>query len=319
MRVRSKPGFFLRHSEALLKTAKLAKLAVGLAALFIAGLSSASSAQNAPARVSVQAAASEDQETELLLRARSEQNEFFRKMQEEIQNGAPVDTAAGSCTYISSIFNAPPAKTVVLTFDDGPTSDLTPQVLDILKKYGIKATFFNKGNQASANPRSVKRVKAEGHLIGNHSYSHPNFHDISEQDQVNEVTTADQILKNVLGKPKLFRYPYGNSTCSTNVLVKSMGYDGIVGWHVDSCDWAFSKTGSVDAKEAQICEVSSENMSNFVGHVLSEIRRHNGGIVLLHETHVRTVANLEKIIVSLKAEGFQFTNLDDPRMAVYFK
>jgi peptidoglycan/xylan/chitin deacetylase (PgdA/CDA1 family) len=291
---------------------KASKLALGLAAFLLAGSSLPASAQ-------IAFGGEEDQETEMMMRARTEQNDFFRQMQENIQNGVPVDTAAGECTYISSIFKAPPPKTVVLTFDDGPSTELTPQVLDILKKYGIKATFFNKGNQAESNLNIVKRVKAEGHMVGNHSFSHPNFHQISQQDQVGEVTTTDGILKNFLGKPKLFRYPYGNSTCATNALVKSMGYDGIVGWHVDSCDWAFSKTGSVDSKQAQICEVVPQNMSNFVGHVLTEVRRHNGGVVLLHEIHVRTVANLEKIILGLKADGFKFTNLDDPRMAAYFR
>jgi peptidoglycan/xylan/chitin deacetylase (PgdA/CDA1 family) len=97
-----------------------------------------------------------------------------------------------------------------------------------------------------------------------------------------------------------------------------MGYTGIVGWHVDSCDWAFSKTGSVTSKQAKICGVASSNTSNFVRHVVSEVKRRQGGILLFHDIHVRTVANLEKIIVALKAEGFEFSNLDNPMWTKYF-
>lgn len=251
-------------------------------------------------------------------RIREEQNEYFRLMEDKIRSGEEFDLL-GSCTYASSILRAPPAKTVVLTFDDGPTSDLTPEVLGILKKYGIRATFFMKGDHAKMNPSVVRMVKAEGHMVGNHSWDHPDFHRISDGQQASEVTTTDALLRSYMQPLKLFRYPYGNSTCATNVLVKqTMGYDGIVGWHIDSCDWAFSKTGSVTAKQARICEVAPQNASNLVGHVLSEVNRHGGGIILMHEIHTRTVANLETIIVRLRSAGYQFTNLDDPRMAKYF-
>jgi peptidoglycan/xylan/chitin deacetylase (PgdA/CDA1 family) len=251
-------------------------------------------------------------------RAREQQNEYFRQIQENIANGVPMDIDSGTCKYASSIFTAPPSKTVVLTFDDGPNSTLTIELLEILKKYDIKATFFMKGNQAKANPQAVAAVKAAGHIVANHSWDHPNFHELPAGTQASEVTAVDELLGSLMAPFKLFRYPYGNSTCATNALVKkTLGYAGIVGWHVDSCDWAFSKTGSVTPKQAKICEVRPENTSNFVGHVLSEIHRHNGGIVLMHEVHERTVANVEEIIVQLLSEGFQFTNLDDPRMTKY--
>ena len=154
---------------------------------------------SAPAVVSEASDADEDADNhiELFQQARDEQTAYFNKMQADIANGVPVDAASGSCLYISAIFQPPPPKTVALTFDDGPTSALTPQVLQILKKHGLKATFFVKGDNSRANPKMIAQIHADGHLIGNHSYSHPNFHSISQASQVNEVTTTDSILNSV--------------------------------------------------------------------------------------------------------------------------
>lgn len=262
----------------------------------------------------------QDAEIEMTEQIRSEQKEYFEELQENWMRGTWArPRAGGSCKYVSSIFSPPPAKTVVLTFDDGPSSSLTPLVLDILKKHGIKATFFMKGNAATSKMSIVKRVNAEGHIVANHSYSHPNFHTLSQGSQVSEFTTTDSILRSEMpASTKLFRYPYGNSTCSTNALAQRQGYK-IVGWHVDSCDWAFSKNGYVTSKQAALCAVKPANTANFAGHVISEVRRLNGGIVLMHEVHQRTVYSLDEIIVRLKREGFTFTNLNDPKMARYLK
>lgn len=259
-----------------------------------------------------------DAEIEMTEQIRTEQKEYFEELQENWMQGTWARPRAGSCKYISNIFSPPPAKTVVLTFDDGPSASLTPLVLDILKKHGVKATFFMKGNAAASKMSIVKRVRAEGHIVANHSYSHPNFHTLSQGSQVSEFTTTDSILRSEMTSPKLFRYPYGNSTCSTNALAKKQGYR-IVGWHIDSCDWAFAKNGYVTAKQAALCAVKPSNTANFAGHVLSEVRRLNGGIVLMHEVHNRTVYSLDEIIVRLKREGYTFTNLNDAKMDRYLR
>lgn len=248
---------------------------------------------------------------------RMEQNRFFRQMQEDILNGVPVDVASGQCKYISSIFQPPPLKVIALTFDDGPSSTLTPRTLDILRKYGIKATFFMKGSAARANPEVVRRIRNEGHLVASHSYSHPNFHAISTSDQTSQITSTEAILgDNMPSNFKLFRYPYGNSTCHANSLMKQrMGYRGIVGWHVDSCDWAYSGSGYVSAKSATICGVAPSNRANFTGHVIQEVERRRGGIVLFHEIHQRTVDSLDGIIGQLINRGYKFSNLNDPGFA----
>lgn len=214
------------------------------------------------------------------------------------------------CRYESEIAIAPAPRKVVLTFDDGPEPGQTEFILDTLKKYGIGAVFFLVGHKAQAHPELVARIQAEGrHLIGNHSWEHPNFHDLDAASQAREVEKTEAVLGLKEGA-KLFRYPYGNATCETNAFVHARHY-GIIGWHIDSCDWAYERTGSIDSKEAMICGVLPQHRAHYTGHVMAAVRAHNGGIVLLHEIHPRTVRQLEKIITDILAEGFVFTSLND--------
>ena len=214
------------------------------------------------------------------------------------------------CRYESEIPTHPPARQVVLSFDDGPDPEQTEFILGILDKYKISATFFLIGQKALQHPGLVAKIRAAGrHTIGNHSWDHPNFHDIGVPEQADEVEKTEHLLGDI-GSLKLFRYPYGNSTCETNELLHQHGYR-IVGWHIDSCDWAFDKNGSVDAKEALSCGVLAPNRSDFVDHVVSTVRAHNGGIVLMHEIHPNTLAKLDEIIVRLLNEGFVFGTIED--------
>lgn len=218
------------------------------------------------------------------------------------------------CRYESELTVRPPAKRVVLTFDDGPEPGQTEAILETLKRHGIKGAFFVIGQKAQQHPELIAQIQAGGqHLVANHSWDHPNFHDISAAKQAEEVLKSDALLA-ASRPPKLFRYPYGNASCDTNDLLRARGYK-IVGWHVDSCDWAFDRMGSVDAKEALSCGVLPQNRQDFVEHVVSSVRAHDGGIVLLHEIHPNTLKKLEEIITRLKAEGFTFAALDDPEFA----
>lgn len=210
-----------------------------------------------------------------------------------------------TCRYESEIATPPPKKRVALTFDDGPEPGQTELILATLKKHDISAAFFMIGKKAQKHPALVAKVRAAGHLVvGNHSWDHPNFHDIDAAAQAEQVLRNEAVLADDL-QPKLFRYPFGNSTCETNELVHSRGYR-IVGWHIDSCDWAFDKTGTVEVKEAISCGVLPQFHHDYVGHVVSAARARNGGIILLHEIHPNTLKKLDEIIEQLFAEGFSF-------------
>lgn len=213
------------------------------------------------------------------------------------------------CRYESEIATAPPLNRVALTFDDGPTASGTEYILEVLKKYKIHATFFMVGEKASQYPELVAQVRSAGHdVVANHSWSHPNFHDIDVARQTGEVLRADSLTTPDV--PKLFRYPYGNSTCETNQLVHQHGYQ-IVGWHVDSCDWAFDKTGAIDTREAISCGVPRQYQNDYVGHVLAAVRSRRGGIILMHEIHPNTLKKLDTIVGALLAGGFEFGMVTD--------
>ena len=230
-----------------------------------------------------------------------------------LENRLSADSATlrASCRYESDISTPPPPRHIALTFDDGPEPGQTEFILEVLKRTGVPATFFMIGEQAERHPDLVHKVQAAGvHHIGNHSWDHPNFHSIAPTEQAIEVAKTAQLLSADV-QQKYFRYPYGNSSCETNALLHNGGYQ-IVGWHIDSCDWAFDKEGKVDFKEAATCGVLAQYRADFVGHVLSAIRAHNGGILLMHEIHPNTLKKLEEIIRAAQAEGFQFDTIDNP-------
>jgi peptidoglycan/xylan/chitin deacetylase (PgdA/CDA1 family) len=219
-----------------------------------------------------------------------------------------------SCRYESDIATRPPKGRVALTFDDGPEPGQTEHILSVLQKYDIPAVFFMVGAKMQRYPELVAKVRASGRqIIGNHSWDHPNFHDIAPAQQAQEVLREEPLLAGAGGQigAKVFRYPFGNASCETNALVRARGYK-IVGWHIDSCDWAFERTGSVDFKEATSCGVAAQYHGDYVGHVVSAVRARNGGIVLMHEIHPKTVARLEEIVLQIRGEGFAFgTVLDE--------
>lgn len=242
------------------------------------------------------------EDAELIERAREEEK-IFR----ELNRQSPEILA---CKYVSDISTAPPAKRIALTFDDGPDAEGTPYVLAVLQKYKIRATFFMKGESATEHPDLARRVAAAGNLlIGNHSWDHPSFHKISVAAQATQLKNTRATLA-AYQTQKFFRYPYGNATCETNKLAKDIGYK-IVGWHIDSCDWAFNETGAVTAKQAELCEVQTANRKNFRGHVLERAKKRNGGIILMHETQPNTIRQLDKLIEELLHAGFTFGTLSE--------
>jgi len=218
------------------------------------------------------------------------------------------------CRFESDIATAPPKGQVALSFDDGPEPEQTERILEVLDRFDIPATFFFIGEKMQKYPELVQKVlDKKRHLIGSHSWSHPNFHDIPATEQASEISKGLAQMPDQAAL-KIFRYPYGNSSCAGNELLHAQGYH-IVGWHVDTCDWAFDRHGTVDAHEALSCGVGSQYRSDFVGHVAAAVRARRGGIVLMHEIHPNTLAKLSELIEEIRKDGFTFTRLDDPALA----
>ena len=121
-----------------------------------------------------------------------------------------------------------------LTFDDGPSPQRTAFVLNVLKQKGVKATFFLEGSHAQQYPDLVRRIKAEGHVIGNHSWDHANFPEISQAAQKQQIDRTNGAIKAVTGEAtKLMRFPFGNSTSSPSSYIKNIGMTGGVLWRWD--------------------------------------------------------------------------------------
>ncbi|WP_232824213.1 MULTISPECIES: polysaccharide deacetylase family protein [Paraliobacillus] len=185
---------------------------------------------------------------------------------------------------------------IALTFDDGPDPRFTPQILDVLQGYNVKATFFLMGARAKAYPELVQRIIAEGHIIGNHTYWHPNL--VEEGDiptLENEVNRTEATLTEQIGyRTKLFRAPYGFLNNELVEKLEDMNYS-VIGWSVDSLDW-----------QEAAPEVITYN-------VLSNI--HPGAIVLMHDgadsegDRTNTIEALRQLIPTLKDEGMEFVTV----------
>ena len=179
-------------------------------------------------------------------------------------------------------------KVVALTFDDGPDGNTTPQALDILAKYKIKATFFVQGKNIAGNEAILKRMQAEGHEVGNHSWNHPVLTKLSLEDAKKQITDTEDAIKNVLGKSsKLMRPPYG---AISDDIRNSLDLSFIL-WDVDSLDWK-SKNEAAIFTEIQ--------------HQTSD-----GSIILLHDIHQPSVNSLPKVIEYLQEQGYSFVTVSE--------
>lgn len=129
-------------------------------------------------------------------------------------------------------------KVVALTFDDGPDDYYTLQILDILKREKIKATFFVVGQMAARHPSVLKKIDQEGHIIGNHTWDHQQLPKLSENQVKNEVLQPANLIFHYLGKrPLLFRPPYGALNSAVTRQIAGFHYK-IIQWSIDTRDWA---------------------------------------------------------------------------------
>lgn len=182
--------------------------------------------------------------------------------------------------------------TVALTFDDGPSPIYTPQILAILKKYQIKATFFMMGIHAAAYPDMVRQVLADGHVIGNHTQTHPNLTKLNDKQLQAEITGPQKIIYNIIGKyPPCLRYPYGASNQHVRDAIRAQGMAPVsMGYN------------SFDYDRPGVQKI----VDNVVNHAYS------GEVILMHDgTNKReeTVEALPLIIEGLKKKGLGFSQI----------
>ncbi len=182
-----------------------------------------------------------------------------------------------------------------LTFDDGP-SPHTEELLDMLGEYGIPATFFLLGKNVHLRPDLVRRMVAEGHEVGNHSWSHPQLRHLSEEQQMVELGRTTAALRELGAEPSFVRPPYGAFNDITAKVAKSLGLS-IVLWSLDSNDWRH-----LPADYARLADTR--------GRVYPAGHLH--GVFLFHDSLRRTVQDLPRIVRDLRQGGCQrFVTLSD--------
>jgi peptidoglycan-N-acetylglucosamine deacetylase len=125
-------------------------------------------------------------------------------------------------------------KIAAITFDDGPDAAYTPLVLQLLKKFNIRATFFLIGTLANKNPHIVEDIWSQGHVIGNHSWDHPSFPDLPFTRQIIQIRKCSKQI-GALGN-KLFRPPFGAQNVSSRIAALLLGFK-VITWNVHTADW----------------------------------------------------------------------------------
>jgi peptidoglycan/xylan/chitin deacetylase (PgdA/CDA1 family) len=204
----------------------------------------------------------------------------------------PKITEIAQDAKIEFITSGPPdADRVALTFDDGPTPGVTDLILDELQRRNLHATFFMIGERIATAPDLARRVLAEGHEVGNHTFTHPKLTTLADEYVDAEIQKTQDIIGEVLNhRPAWFRPPYGALRQNQAILPAQKGL-GIVLWSVDPQDWA-------QPGEAKIA-----------GTVLAETKP--GSIILCHDLHRQTADGVGAILDGLLERGFAFTTLSE--------
>ncbi len=283
----------------IIKYGKLAVAAATITALLFSAVPSRSAAEAAPQQQSKQNAAVKAKQ-----KSRPQQKRGQKQKQRQRRRPAAqkVDMSWVSLhkQYPNAfLLNGPRnLKRVALTFDDAPDPRVTPQILDVLSRYRICATFFVVGERASKHPDLVRRIISEGHIIGNHSYNHPVFSKLPLSKVQHQIWQTDGVIKRIAGvTPLLIRPPYGELLPQQIRWSKGSGYT-IVNWDVDSEDWRRNPSSA---------------------RVLANIRKtlQPGSIILQHagggegQSLDGTIHALPVLIESLQGKGYEIVTLPE--------
>ena len=180
---------------------------------------------------------------------------------------------------------------VAITYDDGPVPGSTERLLDILKRKGVHATFFVVGRNANANPQVLRRIRDEGHTIGNHSYSHPDLARQSDGAIAAQLDDTDAALQKQAGlDPHWLRPPYGSHNPRVASAAGARGM-ALAVWDVDTADWQHRNP-------ATTCKRAVDGARE-------------GSIILMHDIHQPTVDAAECVIDGLRAKGLKPVGLDE--------
>lgn len=183
---------------------------------------------------------------------------------------------------------------IALTFDDGPHPTLTPKILDILDRYGVKATFFEVGENVRNYPEAAREVLKRGHEVGNHTDTHPHLSNLGDDALIREITRCEDALEELCEyRPHLLRPPEGTVNACVR-RISEIGDYRLVLWSIDTKDWR------------------DKNAASAAENVLSNVK--GGDIILMHDyigTGSQTPEALELILPELLNRGYEFVTVSD--------
>lgn len=179
-------------------------------------------------------------------------------------------------------------KKIALTFDDGPHPQFTEELLDGLKERGVRATFFVIGEHAELHPDIIKRMNEEGHVVGNHTYSHIQLTEGNRESFKQELIKTNEILTGITGKEVLYvRPPYGTWDKSFETELNMFP----VLWNIDPLDWCANDTSCVVSR---VLKAADEN-----------------SIILLHDYYETSVKAALQIVDELQKQGYTFVTVEE--------
>jgi len=204
------------------------------------------------------------------------------------ENGVNRNAAGGNAVNGREARAAEDVKRIAITFDDGPHPNYTGQLLDGLKERGVHATFFVTGEHAELHPDVIKRMQEEGHLIGNHTYSHIQLRKNNREEFRDELIKTNEILKEITGEEVQYvRPPYGSWDKS---FEKELNMFPVL-WNVDPLDWC---SGNVSCIVEKIVSKTGEN-----------------DIILMHDYYDTSVTAALEAIDELMEEGYTFVTVEE--------
>lgn len=179
-------------------------------------------------------------------------------------------------------------KVVLLTIDDGPRVSITQDMLAVLDEYSVPAMFFVNGVHFAENAAAIRQMHVDGHVVGNHAWSHVKLSELDEDDLRSEIERTSDGIEQITGvRPTFFRAPFGAYTPPALEVAEELGMRAL-GWSIDPRDWSYHDPDDVD-----------QIVANVVEHL------HPGAVILIHQQSV-TLQALPQLIEAVRAEGYEF-------------
>ena len=210
------------------------------------------------------------------------------------QSMAPTGQWYGK-TFVSL---APGSKKIALTYDDGPNDPHTLRLLEVLAKHDVRATFFMIGRYVEIRPDIVREVVKAGHVVGNHTFTHPNLIFASATETRSQLRNCDRALTDAIGgHSRLFRPPFGGRRPQTLRIARELGLEPVM-WNVTGWDWNAPPAEEIERK------VTKQMRGGDV------ILLHDGGHKQMGADRSQTVIATDRLIARYKSEGYEFVRAD---------